>query len=187
MVRMLQGAGHGGLKEWMLQIPHRGGLVDQMAPLAGPGGSFERMLQGPRHGEHGGLELGVLAAHSACRTSWSGRALGQGTGEGRRSPQPWSPHPRLAVVAPAAALQWPMRSALWAASRAGPTAVADGRWGFRFVHPCALTRMTGMTRMESSDLASFTIWLWWPCISMNFSVSFSWASRQSLKAYSFSR
>ena len=82
MVRMLQGAGRGGLKEWMLQLPHRGGLVDLMVPHAGRGGLMERMLQGSHHGGPGGLELGVLAAQPPCCTSWSPRALGQGTDEG---------------------------------------------------------------------------------------------------------
>ena len=114
------------------------GLMMPMLQGARSGGLKERMLQGPHHFGAGGLELGVLAAPPACPTSWSPRALGQGIGGGRRRPQPWSPHP-LVVVAQAAALHWPMRSALRAQSRAGPTAASDGRWGFRLVHPCTLS------------------------------------------------
>ena len=85
-------------------MPHCGGLVEPMVPLAGRGVLMEMVLQMPHRGGLGGLELGVIAAHPFCRTSWSRCALGQGTGGGRRRPQPWGLHARLAVVAPAAAL-----------------------------------------------------------------------------------
>ena len=48
-------------------------------------------------------------------------------------------------------------------------------------------KLQTISAMESRDVASFTICLWWPCVLMNSSVSFSWASRQILKASSFSR
>ena len=62
MKRMLQGAGRGGSKEWMLQMLQCAGRVDRMVPMAGRGRLIERMLQGPHHGELGGLELSMLAA-----------------------------------------------------------------------------------------------------------------------------
>ena len=45
MVPTLQVAGRRGLREWMLQMPPPGGLVDRMVPLAGRSGLMGRVLQ----------------------------------------------------------------------------------------------------------------------------------------------
>ena len=139
MERVLQGARRSGLKEWMLQMPHRGGLVGRVVPMAGSGGLMERMLQEPQHFGRGALELGVLAAQPPCRTSWFRRALEQGTCGGSRRRLSWRPHQQLVVVAPAAALHWPMRSALRALTRADQKAASNGRQAFGLVHPYMVT------------------------------------------------